>query len=191
MNILFLFVSMFLSSPQDVILTPKIEWTETSKLPLASTIYYNKERLLTWSDFRGTPQLEGRSAAITVSGFGYTASIYRSDEQNTINIKVYCFFDKDKSWVKPDRKTPYVLKHEQLHFDISYIATLEFVEKIRNTRFTDKNYKTLLPKLYDEGVQAMHKLQDEYDSETRNGLEPDIQLKWNERMDKAILDAKF
>lgn len=176
---------------QDVVLTPTIEWTETSKLPVASTIYYSKERPLIWSDFKGAPQLQGRSAAITVSGFGYTAGIYRSDEQNTIHIKVYCFFDKEKSWVKPDRKTPYVLKHEQLHFDISYLATLEFVKKVRETRFTDKNYKTLLPALYDEGVKAMHRMQDEYDTDTRNGLEPDVQKQWNERLDEAVREAKF
>lgn len=191
MLIWMLWMLMIPSPAQEVVLTPTIEWTETSKLPEASTIYYSKERPLTWNDFKGEPQLQGRSAAITVSGFGYTAGIYRSDEQNTIHIIVYCFFDKEKSWVKPDRKTPYVLNHEQLHFDISYLATMKFIKAVRETRFTDKNYKTLLPTLYDEGVKSMHQLQDEYDNETRNGLEPDIQEKWNARLAKAVREARF
>ncbi|HRN80095.1 MAG TPA: hypothetical protein PKY29_04130 [Ferruginibacter sp.] len=184
-------MTMIPAPEQDVVLTPTIEWAETSKLPAASTIYYSKDKPLTWNDFKGVPQLQGRSAAITVSGFGYTAGIYRSDDQNTIHIKVYCFFDKEKSWVKPDRKTPYVLNHEQLHFDISYLATMEFVKAVRETRFTDKNYKSLLPALYEKGVQSMHAMQDEYDNETRNGLEPDVQEKWNARLEKAVSEATF
>lgn len=191
MNLLLVLLYMFPFTQKDVPLTPNITWTEKTKLPASSTVYFSKSRMLTWDDFRGTPVQEGRAAAITVSGFGYNADVLRTDTEGTINIQVYCYFDQDKSWVKKEHKNDYVLNHEQLHFNVSYIAAIEFVNKLRNTKFTAGNYKTLLPQLYADGMKRMEQLQMEYDSETRNGLDKDIQAKWDERLRIALEQSKF
>lgn len=191
MNILLILFYLFPINTTEVPLTSNITWTERTKLPVASTVYFNKNRSLNWNDFRGTPVLEGRAAAITVSGFGYNADVLRTETEGVINIQIYCFFDQDKSWVKKEHKNEYVLNHEQLHFNISYIAAIEFVNKLRNTNFTDKNYKTLLPQLYAEGLKYMEKLQAEYDNETRNGLDKETQSKWDDRLRIALDKAEF
>lgn len=103
-----------------------------------------------------------------------------------LTIKVYCYFSKNKSWVKPGKAIPYILTHEQHHFDISYIAANMFVEKLRSTVFTIANFNQLLPKVYTESCSIMNKMQDEYDRQTKNGQLRDIQFKWNDFVDKKI-----
>lgn len=101
-------------------------------------------------------------------------------------IKVYCFFNKNRSWVKPGKTTPYILNHEQHHFDISYIAACIFVDKLQSAVMTTRDYNNLLPRIYDECVEAMNKMQDEYDGQTRNGQELALQEKWNKYINNKM-----
>ena len=142
-------------------------------MPAAEVIYYDPENKLAWENFKGkVPAADNsRVAAITMSGFGYTASMASSGGKGELKIKVYCFFNKNKSWVKPGKTTAYILNHEQHHFDISYIGACIFVDKIQSAIITAYDYNNLLPRIYDECVEAMNKMQDEYDGQTRNGQE--------------------
>ena len=168
-------------------LSTKVEWTEQTSMPDAEVIYYDPESKLLWEDFKGkVPAVTGRIAAITMSGFGYTASVASSGGKGEITIKVYCFFNKNRSWVKPGKITAYILNHEQHHFDISYIAAGIFVDKIQSAVITSKNYNTLLTRIYDECIDAMNKMQDAYDGQTRNGQETTLQEKWNKFIDDKM-----
>jgi len=160
-------------------------WTEESSLPSKEVIYYSPDKSLVWNDFKGSP-VEGRAAAVTVSGFGYKANINTKNGKGQLNIQVYCYFNKNKSWVKPGRTTPYILTHEQHHFDISYIAARVFVNKLQNAVFTSSNYNVLIPRIYNESCEIMNKMQDDYDGQTKNGQLKDIQAKWNELLDQKI-----
>ncbi len=168
-------------------LSTKVEWTQRTSMPASEVIYYTPENKLLWEDFKGrVPANNGRTAAVTMSGFGYTASLTSSNRNGELNIKVYCFFNKNKSWVKPGKTTAYILNHEQHHFDISYIAACIFVDKIQSTIITNRDYNNLLPRIYDECVEAMEKMQDEYDGQTRNGQEAALQEKWNKFIDSKM-----
>jgi hypothetical protein len=103
---------------------------------------------------------------------------------------VYCYFNKNKSWVKPGRTTDYILQHEQHHFNISYIAAKIFQDKLKEADFTLSNYNTLLPQLYNEACAVMNKLQDDYDGETKNGQLNDKQDRWNNYVDTALAGIK-
>ena len=168
-------------------LTTKVEWTQRTSMPASEVIYYAPENKLLWEDFKGTvPAGNGRTAAVTMSGFGYTASITSSGGKGELNIKVYCFFNKNRSWVKPGKTTAYILNHEQHHFDISYIAACIFVDKIQGTIITNRDYNNLLPRIYDECIDAMNKMQDDYDGQTRNGQEAALQERWNKFIDNKM-----
>jgi len=175
-------------------LTTKVEWTQHTSMPASEIIYYNPANKLLWPDFKGTVPAESnntRTAAITMSGFGYTASLTSSGGRGELDIKVYCFFNKNKSWVKPGKTTAYILNHEQHHFDITYIAACIFIDKIQSAVITVKDYNNLLPRIYDECIDAMNKMQDDYDGQTRNGQEVAIQEKWNKFInDKMSLITK-
>jgi hypothetical protein len=149
---------------------------------VSDTIYHQAGQLLVWDNFAGTPNLGGRVAALTSSGFGFDAGMSYSNRRGKININVYAFFNKSKSWVKPDRKTAYILAHEQLHFDISCIGMLLFVQKLRLADFTVKNYSAELNRIYSDAYKLMYDMQDDYDKGTNNGLLRTEQQEWAGRI---------
>lgn len=157
----------------------KVQWTENTSMPANDVIYYNPAIKLAWIDFRGKPVEGGRTAAITMSGFGYSASMRSSGQKGQLDIQVYCFFNKNKSWVKPGRNTAYILNHEQHHFDVSYIAANIFIDKMQQATITNANYNNVLSRIYNECTDLMNKMQDDYDGQTKNGQEKELQEKWN------------
>ncbi len=166
--------------------TTNIYWTSESDFPVSQTIYYNKNIPLIWQDFQGKPELSGKVAALTMSGFGYKASMKSVNEASTLNLSVYCYFSKPKSWVKPDRKTNYILSHEQHHFDITYLVAAMFIEKLKQQKITISNVNTLIPKIYNDCCDIMNKMQDEYDQQTANGQNKERQQQWHETITKRL-----
>jgi hypothetical protein len=162
-------------------------WTTQTSMPASEVIYYTPGKKLVWENFKGkAPGDNSNTAAITMSGFGYDASITSSGGKSELNIKVYCFFNKNRSWVRQGKMNAYILNHEQHHFDISYIAACIFIERVKNSVLTVKDYNTLLPRIYDECLASMDSMQEEYDGQTRNGRETAIQEKWN-----GLIDGKL
>ncbi|MFN8248277.1 MAG: hypothetical protein U0T68_04900 [Ferruginibacter sp.] len=187
MKFLFLFSCLLITAYGEAQLTTKVEWTEKTSMPASEIIYYNPSNKLVWANFKGKPQdLGGRTAAITMSGFGYAASMHSTGKTGELTVQVYCFFNKNKSWVKPGKTTDYILAHEQHHFDIAYIAANIFIDKLQSAVMTPGNYNVLLPRIYNECIEVMNAMQDDYDNETRNGQEIEMQSKWNKFIDDKI-----
>ncbi len=166
--------------------TTNIYWTEQSGMPAAETIYYNPAKNLQWQDFRGSVPAPGRVAAETSSGFGYKANMQSSGDNGRINISVYCYFNRNKSWVRPGKTTAYILNHEQHHFDVSYLAAGIFMEKIKNAGITLSNINTVLPRIYRECCDFMNKMQDDYDGQTMNGQLADQQARWDKFFNERV-----
>ncbi len=154
------------------------------------TVYYKDFPKLTWDNFTGKPPVTGNEAALTSSGFGFGAGMKYKEGKGTLNITVYCFFLKDRSWVKKNRKTDYILNHEQHHFDISYLAMARFISNLQKINFTMDNYSAKLNAAYDESYDYMTSLQDDYDGQTKNGQLKDKQAEWVIKIDKMIAGYK-
>ncbi len=168
-------------------LNVNIEWAQQTSLKASDVIYYNAGNKLEWKNFQCQPPTDNsRVAAITMSGFGYSANLKSQGSKGQLNIQVYCFFNKNRSWVKPGKTTSYILNHEQHHFDISYIAATIFMDKIQAAILTKNDYNSLLPRIYDECIEIMNKMQDDYDGQTKNGQESAIQDKWNKFINDKI-----
>ena len=182
---IYLFSSYYFTANAQIITT--ISWVEKSNANAADVIYYNANKKLVWADFKGTPGLPSVVAAITSSGFGYKAGMKSSNGKGEINVSVYCFFSKPNSWVRKGKTTPYILNHEQHHFDATYICTKRFIEKIRNANLTTTNMNDVLAKLYKECSAEMRKMQADYDGETMNGQLKDKQEKWNVFFEEKLL----
>jgi hypothetical protein len=91
------------------------------------------------------------------------------------------------SWAKPGIKTPYALSHEQLHFDICYLNTLKFLEKIKTLKEDTRD--DLISRIqyeYLEFYKKTHKMQTEYDEETNHSLVKHKQNEWEEKIRSAI-----
>ncbi len=176
--VLFFSVVMYHSISTAQIVT-NISWVEKSNANATDVIYYNTNKKLVWADFKGTPGSPSVVAAITSSGFGYKAGMKSTNGKGEINVSVYCFFSKPNSWVRKGKTTPYILNHEQHHFDATYICTKRFIDRIRKANLTTTNMNDVLAKLYKECSAEMRKMQADYDGETMNGQLKDKQQKWN------------
>jgi len=162
-----------------------VKWNQYNSLLKNDTIYYNPGKKITWQDFKGKPDVQSGATAITSSGFGYLAGIQSHEGKTDIGITVYCYFSKPGSWVRT--ASDYALNHEQHHFDISFIVTSLFIQKLKAAKFTRNNYDALLEKIYRESCRELEKMQNDYDGQTRNGRLPIVQAEWNEKIEKQLL----
>lgn len=181
------FLVFLISQQINAQLTVNVNWTEQTSLPASEICYYNPARKLAWENFRGTPPaVNSQVAALTVSGFGYNASVKTINGKGQLTVNVYCYFSKEKSWVRPGKNTDYILSHEQHHFDVSYIAAAIFIDKLQGTKFTTANFNAVLNSLYRESCDIMNKMQNDYDGQTKNGQLKEQQAKWNELIDSRV-----
>jgi len=98
------------------------------------------DHLLTWDDFRGTPDLW-----LIANGYD---SVIKSDlkhetlyEVKMVQESCHYMFTKVEgiaymsrigSWVHPIMKSFYTLQHEQIHFDIAEVHAKIFNERVKN-----------------------------------------------------------
>jgi len=163
-----------------------IQWQPIMPGSAGDTIFYKPDQKLKWNDFKGKPDAASVAAAITESGFGYSMAMNAYNSKSNLVITVFCYFSKMKSWVKKNMNTDYALQHEQHHYDITYINTCLFIQKLKEARFNRNNFSALLEKIYDECFAAMTRMQDDYDGETRNGRVNVIQASWNKKIDQQL-----
>ncbi len=163
----------------------KLEWLGTNP-GTTDIIIYSPQQKLTIADFKGQPDAATDAVAITASGFVFKAGYHSENEKGILSLQVYCSFNKSDSWMKERGKTPYILAHEQRHFDISYVSTLQFIKQVKQTHFQQPDFMTQLKDIYKEIVQQMRDRQQQYDSETNNGINTAKQEEWNKRIEKEI-----
>ena len=166
----------------------KITWL-TAIPDAKDNIIYSPTKKLTIADFKGTANDGTDAVAMTSSGFMFQANYHYENKKATLAIAVYCSFNKNESWMKEKGKTQYVLAHEQRHFDISYLGTLQFIKKLQQVTLYQQNYSDQLKLIYKEVVQEMTELQRQYDSETNNGINTAKQEEWNKKIEKKLSDA--
>ncbi|HSN62506.1 MAG TPA: hypothetical protein VLR49_16330 [Ferruginibacter sp.] len=186
MKYLFFIAAFFISQLVNAQINVNVYWTEQTNMTASDVIYYSTNKPLAWNDFKGKPVESSRAAAITASGFGYKADIKNTGSKGQLNIGVYCYFNKNNSWVKTGKTSGYILTHEQNHFNISFIAASIFMEKLRAASITNSNYNVLLPRFYNETIDIMNKMQDDYDGQTNNGQLKDMQTKWDQYIIKRV-----
>ncbi|MEO6720187.1 MAG: DUF922 domain-containing protein [Ferruginibacter sp.] len=157
----------------------------------SNNINYQPGALLSWSDFKGRPVEGSDAAAITSAGFGVKLSFKRLGNTAELLIAVNCSFSKKDSWVKPNHKTSYILNHEQRHFDVAFIHTLRFIERLQNAKYTAANYPSVIEKIYKETALEMAQMQNEYDSQSDHSRNTDRQTEWNQKIGKLLSSASL
>jgi hypothetical protein len=151
-----------------------------------AVIYYSPSVKLTWNDFKGTPPLNSPAAAITNAGIGFKMAFHSLDNVATLDIIVNCNFSLQDSWVKEGKKTPYILNHEQHHFDIAYIHTLQFIQNLRAAKYTAQDYGKVIEKIYYQTQEDLQAMQTAYDGETKNSQVPEMQEQWDKKIDAQL-----
>jgi hypothetical protein len=186
MKALFSFILLLFCLASSGQVTTTISWWTPPLTEVGDTIYYSPSQKLVWDDFKGKPESRNIAAAITSSGLGFSLEMRSRGGKTDLRIKVYCFFDRSKSWVKPGMNSDYALVHEQHHFDISFIVANQFSNKLKTMDFTLGNYNKLVDEIYEASNRELERLQNQYDGETKNGQLKNVQEEWNRKIETRL-----
>lgn len=150
------------------------------------SITWKASKPLTWADFKGKPKPNSSAVAQTVSGITFGYSIKTMDGRivdYTATIEAH--FYPHKSWYLKDKADAYILKHEQLHFDITELYARLFRKNIKSLR-VNQNLKRQLDDLQKSINEAVNETQKRYDSETNHSINKEAQLAWEVRIAKEL-----
>jgi len=148
--------------------------------PDDNIITWDKETKLTWDDFTAKAPSSTTLKALTYSGISMRP--HTTDSVMTVNITA--IFEKDKSWTKSS--TEALLRHEQLHFDITELYARKMRKAYSIKKFTKKTLKTDLTTLYKTQMQLLQAFQSKYDKETNHSRIEAKQAQWEKDIPKAI-----
>ncbi len=174
--------------PVDTLLQPRlviVSFTPDyqSSDPGSDTVYYAAQHPLSWKDFQGKPTRLSEDAAVCYSSFGYIGSAMQRRDTIFVTVTLQVFFVKSASWVKPGEVDDYSLQHEQLHFDLTKIAAERYRKSVLATRMHPDDYDSYLQYLFLDAFRDMNHLQDQYDRETRHGLDHQAQAMWEKKVE--------
>lgn len=190
-NILLLIISLILSTPvllgQSV--TTHISYKNLASNANGDTIYYKPGVQLAWADFKGTPDPHSGAGAITASGFSFHSQLHRQGNKTSLTLEVYAYFIKSRSWKKPGAQSAYHLTHEQHHLDITYLGALNLIKRLRQAKFTTKNYRAVILQIFEEANRENENMQHQYDRETQHSIHTSQQEIWNEKVRKMLKEA--
>ncbi len=143
---------------------PIISWDETYKLG--------------WDNFRASPNHQESAAAITASGITFGFSIKRTNARVvSFTSDVHAHFYPEQSWYKKDIADTHVLRHEQLHFDITELYARKFRQRINQLSISN-NLQSALKNIHNNINEELEQLQGRYDEETDYSRNFEAQAKW-------------
>ncbi len=147
-------------------------------------ISWSATRRLTWDDYLASPDPNSDAAASTTTYLTISYNISNRDFGYGIESK----FSRSRSWGL--YKTPYILSHEQGHFDIAEIFARQLNKKMKDYRFDKRTYDKELKRIYDETLADKKKMQDDYDRETNHSINREKQAEWLKKIEKLLEEYK-
>lgn len=133
---------------------------------VANCVDWHSHPELTWDDFEGEVAEDSQYAAMS---YWY---IYYRWEGN--KVRAESCFQTSKAWIREGKQSDYLLKHEQLHFDIAQLHIRLFQKKLETATST-----TQVKKLFDESLRAAKQMQVQYDEESEHSRNKSEQRRWN------------
>ena len=189
MRMLFPIMILFLALAKKP--TELVSVKNSSEAKTEDTLYWSKDYKLTRADFyadepRRTPY----------AGFSYTIILldYEVESLKTNRIvpkfSIKAAFNRRKSWISPSSlaSPDRVLKHEQLHFDISELTARRLKSKLLKKSYTS-NFRKEINEIYKEEINKGEKMQASYDQETDHGLIYKKQEQWEVKI-QALLEKE-
>lgn len=159
-------------------------------------------RSLTWNDFKLKKNPESFDA-YTATWIEYS---WKINSQGEFDCQVTCYLDAGKSWVREsylknsdNTESNYLLLHEQGHFNISKVVSLEIEKAMKTFNFEkDSIYgysfervKQQADSIFNRYLDKLHLLDNIYDRETDHSNLKQEQSRWNEKIQAALRKQSF
>ena len=148
----------------------KIEWEEGKKL--------------SWADFKGTPKESLPYQANTNSGISFSWNYSTESGQPVLKYEVVSNFFPQLSWVK-DKEDVYLLRHEQLHFDISELHARKLRKAIHEYE-PGRNIRRDLNRLYENIEKDRVAMQNLFDVETKHSTNKEVEAGWRKLVTEEL-----
>jgi hypothetical protein len=155
-------------------------FTKPVKEETTETIPWSARRILSWNDFQGAPRRNTDAVASTSTSLGIAYQLRNGE----LTYEVTCTFSKPKSW--GSTRTPYILAHEQAHFDITELFARKLNQRLQEYQFNKKSYRQDLNAIYQSVVAEKEAMQQAYDGETDHSRRKRIQYEWLDRIEKML-----
>lgn len=149
-------------------------------------IEWQSENQLAWSNFKARPNKLSSYHALTNSGISFSTTY----ENGAMSIIVTSYFDPSGSWVKPDKKTDELLKHEHVHFDITELYARKLRKAMAEHKWTEANLERDIKRLFDKYLKLQDEAQNRYDEETDHSNNEEAQARWNERISNELKELE-
>ncbi|MCW3077827.1 MAG: hypothetical protein JWO32_2436 [Bacteroidetes bacterium] len=160
---------------QQSALSPKIKKLKND------TIIWRPDSLLHKEDFKA-------KAKSKVGPLGYSAIgifLYPTESGGELLFNVEALFVKSKSYIT--QFSEYVLRHEQIHFNICELYARILRQRISETNFKKvKDISNEIRKLYIKISDEHNKEQNAYDKDTNHGLNSAKQKDWEDDINNRI-----
>jgi len=139
------------------------------------TFIWSANRPLTWADFKSKPTPSDRLAALTSANIDVQAACQDFKFASTVRA----VFIPTESWVRdPSKATPNLLRHEQLHFDITELYARKLRQKISLAKFDCEHLQPRFKNMSNTVFAEWQREEARYDQETNHGLTTDRQRGW-------------
>jgi hypothetical protein len=136
------------------------------------TIIWKQDSLLHKEDFKAKGKSNG---PLGFAGIGIF--MYPGESGGELLFYVEALFIKSKSYIT--KYSEYVLRHEQIHFDICELYARKLRQKLRQTDFKNiKNIQAETTKWYNKISSDLFREEEKYDRDTEHGLNSAKQKVW-------------
>jgi hypothetical protein len=155
----------------------------------AQSISYKNwnEGQLKWNDFQYIHNDTSSEAARSFCGVEMTVAENKLGDSLVVNL--YSVFSNLQSWTK-DTLSDDLLKHEQLHFDITELGRRLMIKQLSSDLEGNKYSIAKVDSIYQDMVNLIIQLNYDYDQETSHGLELDLQILWIAKISAELNSLK-
>lgn len=153
---------------------------QSSKKALKDTLIWKNDSMLVKNDFTGKPK------GNVYYGFASSGIVlYFKEKDGVMLMVIEAIFQKSKSYLKGE--SSYLLKHEQLHFDITELYARKLRQRISQKNFAKvSNIQEEIMKMYTKVNAELDKEQVNYDNDTEHSQNSAKQKLWNQDISNQL-----
>jgi len=150
------------------------------------TINYRLYNKLEWSDFKAKTPADTHFSASVSTGMSYNWSYSTAGGIPDFKYKIEAKLYRNFSWAIYDTGKEHVLKHEQLHFDITELYVRKFRKALHEYEI-GRTIRKDVNNIYQTLEYERKEIQMLYDKETNHSLNKEEQLIWEEKVNELLI----
>ena len=151
-------------------------------------ISWEAGRKLSWADFKGDVPETKQVAATTASGISYSFQSEGKRGRYRVDYEVTALFYPQKSWYHRELCDSVVLRHEQLHFDITELYARRMRTLMDGKTFS-VDVRAEVRRIFKQINRELSEFQSRYDRETDFSRDREAQARWNAEIARKLSET--